>query len=325
MLIRKRLVLSMATVGMIVLCAGSVSGQVYPNKPIRVLAPEPGGGNEIVGRIVGQGLSVRLGQQFVIENRGAGGGVIAAGILQKAAPDGYTLMVYGPTIWLAQLLRKDVSYDVLKDFTPISLLTSAPSFIFVNASVPANSIKELIALAKAKPGALNYGASSAPGAATHLDMELFKSMAGVNIMRIGYKGSGPASIGLASGEVQMMIGSASLGMEQVKTGKVRVLAITSPKPSELAPGVPTVADSGLPGFETGSRVGLFGPGKMPKAIINRLSQEVVELMKQPDLRKRLLSIQVEPDGTTPEKFSEWLKGDMNKWGKIIKDAGIVEE
>ncbi len=306
-----------------VFAQSSVPGP-YPAKPIRMLAPEPGGGNEVAGRIVSQGLSARLGQQVVIDNRGAAGGTIAAGIVVKAAPDGYTMLVYGSSLWLAPFLRKNVTYDAIRDFTPISLAAEAPFFIFVHASVPAKTVKEFIALAKAKPGDLLYG-SAGSGAATHLAAELFKSMAGVNITRVAYKGSGQAANAMAGGEIQVMFGSASLGMAQVKTGRLRVLAVTTAKPSALAPGLPTVAASGLPGYEAGSMVGFFGPAKMPKALAARLSQEIKEVVKQPDVKEKFLSLAIEPVGTTPEEFVGLLRTDMAKWGKVIKEAGIIEE
>jgi tripartite-type tricarboxylate transporter receptor subunit TctC len=306
-----------------VFAQSSVPGP-YPAKPIRMLAPEPGGGNEVAGRIVSQGLSARLGQQVVIDNRGAAGGTIAAGIVVKAAPDGYTMLVYGSSLWLAPFLRKNVTYDAIRDFTPISLAAEAPFFIFVHASVPAKTVKEFIALVKAKPGDLLYG-SAGSGAATHLAAELFKSMAGVNITRVAYKGSGQAANAMAGGEIQVMFGSASLGMAQVKTGRLRVLAVTTAKPSALAPGLPTVAASGLPGYEAGSMVGFFGPAKMPKALAARLSQEIKEVVKQPDVKEKFLSLAIEPVGTTPEEFVGLLRTDMAKWGKVIKEAGIIEE
>ena len=295
-----------------VFAQSSVPGP-YPAKPIRMLAPEPGGGNEVAGRIVSQGLSARLGQQVVIDNRGAAGGTIAAGIVVKAAPDGYTMLVYGSSLWLAPFLRKNVTYDAIRDFTPISLAAEAPFFIFVHASVPAKTVKEFIALAKAKPGDLLYG-SAGSGAATHLAAELFKSMAGVNITRVAYKGSGQAANAMAGGEIQVMFGSASLGMAQVKTGRLRVLAVTTAKPSALAPG-----------YEAGSMVGFFGPAKMPKALAARLSQEIKEVVKQPDVKEKFLSLAIEPVGTTPEEFVGLLRTDMAKWGKVIKEAGIIEE
>jgi tripartite-type tricarboxylate transporter receptor subunit TctC len=317
----KAVSLSVAIAMSVAVVAGA---QEYPAKPIRMVAPEPGGGNEVAGRIVAQGLSGRLGQPVVMENRGAAGGTIAAAIVTKAVPDGYTLLVYGSTIWLAPYLRKKVDYDPLRDLTPITLEAEAPFFIFVHASVPAKTVKELIALAKARPGELNYGSAGA-GAATHLSAEMFKSMAGVDFTRIAYKGSGPASNALAGGEVQLMFGSASLGMAQVKAGRLRVLAITSAKPSALAPGVPTVASSGVPGYEAGSMVGLFGPAKMPRPLVNRLHREVVAVLNQQDVKDKFTSLAIEPVGNTPEQFLALLKTDMAKWGKLIKALGIVEE
>ena len=303
-----------------VFAQSSVPGP-YPAKPIRMLAPEPGGGNEVAGRIVSQGLSARLGQQVVIDNRGAAGGTIAAGIVVKAAPDGYTMLVYGSSLWLAPFLRKNVTYDAIRDFTPISLAAEAPFFIFVHASVPAKTVKEFIALAKAKPGDLLYG-SAGSGAATHLAAELFKSMAGVNITRVAYKGSGQAANAMAGGEIQVMFGSASLGMAQVKTGRLRVLAVTTAKPSALAPGLPTVAASGLPGYETVSRSGILAPAKTSMTIINRLHQEIVRAMTNPDVRETFFNGGADVVASTPAQFAAAIKSDMTRMGKVIKDAGI---
>lgn len=289
-----------------------------------MLAPEPGGGNEVAARIVAQGLAARLGQPVVMDNRGAAGGTIATGIVLKSAPDGYTLIGYGSSVWLAPFMRSDVKYDPLRDFTHISLAAMAPFFIYVNAAVPAKSVKELIALTKSRPGELRYG-SAGIGAATHLAAELFKSVAGVDIMRIAYKGSGLASNALLSGEIQMLFGSASLGMSQVKTGRLRVLGITTLKPSDLAPGVPTVADTGLPGYEVGSMVGIFGPAKMPRPLVERLSRDIAQVVKQPDVKEKFAALAIDPVGTTPDEFTAILKKDMAKWGKLIKDLGIREE
>jgi tripartite-type tricarboxylate transporter receptor subunit TctC len=289
-----------------------------------MIAPEPGGGNEVAGRIIAQALTDGLGQQIVVENRGAASGAIAGSMLAKAPPDGYTLLYYGSTIWLLPFLRKDVPFDPLRDFAPISLATVAPFFIYVHPSLPVKTVKELIALAKARPGELNYG-SAGSGAATHLSAELFNSMAGVKITRIAYKGSGLASTGLMANEVQLLFGSASLGLQAAKSGRLRVLAVASKEPSPLAPGVPTASASGLPGYEAASMSGMFAPAKTPRVLINRINGEIVRALASDEVKQRFLNAAIEAVGTSPEQFTAILKADMAKWEKVIKTLGIREE
>ncbi len=308
---------------MINLSAVAAMGDDYPRKPIRMLAPEPGGGNEVAGRIIALALTEGLGQQVVIENRGAAGGAIAGDILAKAAPDGYTLLYYGSSIWLLPFLRDHVPFDVMKDMAPVSLATVAPFFLFMHPSVPARSVKELIAYAKTHPAKLNYGSSGA-GAATTLSAELFKTMAGVDIVRVPYKGSGLAATGLVGNEVQLLFGSASLGLANAKAGRVLVLAVGSKNPSPLAPEVPTFAASGLPGYEAASMSGMFAPAKTPPAIIRKLNHEIVKALAKPEVKERFLNAAIEAVGSTPEEFGKIMRADMVKWGKVIKDAGIHE-
>ena len=303
--------------------AGSALAQTYPNKPIRMLAPEPGGGNEIAGRHIARALSTRLGQQFVIENRGAASGVIAGEIVARAAPDGSTVIYYGSTLWILPSLRDKVPFDPLKDFAPVSLATHAPFFLFMHPSVPANTLKELIALAKAKPGYLNY-ASAGSGAATHLSAELFKITAGVDITRIAYKGSSLAANGLLAGEVQIMFVSASVGLNQVKTGRLKALLVASAKPSPLAPEIPTSAAAGLPGYEAASISGMFAPAKTPEAIVRLLNREIVRALETPEVKEAFANVAIEAVGSTPEEFAAIVKSDMAKWSKVIKAAGIHE-
>ena len=299
------------------------SAQSYPAKPVRMLAPEPGGGNEVAGRMIARGLSEALGQPFVVENRGAASGAIAGEILAKAAPDGYTVLYYGSTIWLLPFLRERVPFDPMRDFAPISLATTAPFFLFAHPSLPVRSVKELIALAKAKPGELHYG-SAGSGAATHLSAELFKRAAGVDIMRVAYKGAGAAANALAAGEVQIMFASATLGLGFAKAGRLKVLGVASSRQSPLAPEVPTVAASGLPGFEAASMSGMFAPAKTPSALIRRLNQEILRVLERSDVKERFFAAGIEPIGSTPEEFTAVLRADQAKWGKLIRELGIRE-
>jgi tripartite-type tricarboxylate transporter receptor subunit TctC len=289
-----------------------------------MLAPEPGGGNEIAGRTIAQALTDGLGQAVVVENRGAASGAIAGEILARAAPDGYTVLYYGSTIWLLPFLRNQVPFDPLRDFAPVSLATRAPFYLFIHPAVPARDLKELIALAKASPGKLNYG-SAGSGAATHLAGELFKAVAGVDIVRVAYKGSGPAANALLAGEVQMMFVSGVVGLPHVRSGKLRALAIASAKPSPLAPEVPTTAAAGLPGYEASSMSGMFAPAKTPRAIVNLLSAEIVKALQRDDVKERFLQAGTDAVGSTPEEFAAVIRADMAKWSKVIRAAGIHED
>lgn len=317
------------SIGMTVLGAGVVcgqptstsSGQTFPSKPIRMLSSAPGGSSDVVARMIAPGLSANLGQQVIVDNRG---GFISVDILTKAPPDGYTLLYFGSSLWLAPFLRANVPYDPVKDFSPVALAVSAPTILVVHASVAATSVKELIALAKAKPGTLNY--SSGPsGSATHLAAELLKSMAGVSIVRIPYKGQGPALNALLGGEVQLTFPSAGSVMTHVKAGKIRALAITSSEPSALFPGLSALAAAGVPGYESVQMSGIFAPAKTPKPIVDRLNREIVRVLDSADVKERFASAGLEAVGGSPEQFAAKIKSEMIRMGKVIKDAGIREE
>jgi len=305
------------------LAASTAVAQSYPAKPIRMLAPEPGGGNEVAGRLIARGLSEALGQNVVVENRGTASGAIAGEIVAKAAPDGYTVLYYGSSIWLLPYLRDKVPFDPLRDFTPISLATSNPFFLFVHASVPARTAAELIAYAKSKPGELRFGAAGA-GAATRLSAELFNRMAGVDIMRVSYKGAGLAANALASGEVQVMFGSVGLGMAYAKAGRLKVLGAATSKPSALAPDVPTIASTGLPGFEAASLSGMFAPARTPPALVKRLNAEILRVLGRADLKERFFAAGIEPVGSSPEEFGAIVRAEQAKWGKLIRELEIRE-
>ena len=312
---RSRLVVRMVSVGALSLGMSMVSGQDFPSRPIRIVTSNVGGSSDFVARHIASGLTANLGQSVIVDNR-----AIPAEIVSKAPPHGHTLIVDGSSCWVAPLLQK-MPYDFMRDFSPITLAITQPNVLVVHPSVAANSVKELIALAKAKPGALNY-ASGNTGGSAHLAGELFKSMAGVNIVRVAYKGSALAITGLIGGETQLMITDTNIVAPHVKLGKLRALAVTTAQPSALAPGLATVSAAGLPGYESMGMSGLFAPTKTPGPIINRLSQETVRVLSVPDVKEKFFSVGSEVVGSSPEKFAAEIKADINRWSKVIKDAGI---
>jgi tripartite-type tricarboxylate transporter receptor subunit TctC len=316
------LLLSAAAMPLSAWTAQVVSGAAdYPHKAIRILTSEPGGSTDFLSRLIGSGISHAVGQPVVIDNRA---GIIAIETAAKALPDGYTLLHYGQVIWIMPFMQDKATYDPVRDFAPITLVVSSPNILVVHPSVAANSVKELIDLAKARPGEINY--SSAPaGASNHLAAELFRSMAGINIVRIPYKGTAPALTGLVSGQTQMMLPTALASMPHLKAGRLRALAVTTAQPSVLAPGLPTVSASGLPGYESVSSLGMLAPAKTPSAIIARLNQESVRAINQPDVRDKFLAAGATPVGSTPAEFAAVIKREMISMGKIIKDGAIKAE
>jgi tripartite-type tricarboxylate transporter receptor subunit TctC len=283
---------------------------------IRIVAPATGGGSDVVGRMIAPGLSAALGQQVIIDNRGA----IASEIVAKSAPDGYTLLVNGSPMWLLPVVRPATPWDATRDFAPITQAVSSPSMLVVHPSVPVKNVRELIALAKKNPGKLNYAAGTL-GAAPHLAGELFKSMAGVNIVRVAYKGSGPGLLGVMTGEVEFMFPGAASAWGYVKQGKLKSLGICSAQRSALFPGVPTVAESGLPGYESISPQALVAPAKTPAAIVNRLHQEIVRVLNSPDVKERFHNGGMEVVGNSPEQFAQAMKADIAR----VRKLGIHSE
>ena len=303
--------------------AGIAGAQTYPVKPVRIVAGAAAGAADIGARIIANGITGSLGQQIIIDNRG--GGTVPADLVAKAPADGYTLLYASSGMWLAPFLRDNLSYDPVKDFAPVTLATTAPNVLVVHPSVKAGSVKELIALLKANPGKLNYAASNIGGAA-HLAGELFKSMAGVDIVTVPYKGGGPANLGLISGEVQLMFATSGGVLPFIKAGKVRALAVSTPKPTPLFPELPTIAAAGgLPGYEIRSSNGLLAPAKTPEPIVRRLYQEVVQFMKQPAVQKKFFDEGADALASTPEEFAAVIRSDMAVLGKVIKVAGIRED
>jgi tripartite-type tricarboxylate transporter receptor subunit TctC len=284
-----------------------------------MIAAEAGGANDIPARLVAQGLTSRLGQTVVVENRP--GPVIAGDMLAKARPDGYTLLFYGSSIWLQPFLQDGVSWDPLKDFAPITLSSSSPNVLVVNNDLPVKSVQDLIALARAKPGTLNYGTASA-GSGNHLAAELFKRMTETNVVGIKYKGAAPALNDLIAGRIQFMFPAAASVAGHIKAGKLRALAVTSLKPSPLGPGLPTVASSGLAGYESRQVHGVFATAGTPAPIITRLNQDSVAYLALADTRTRFFDLGLETVGSTPEELSATVKSDMAVLGKLIKDLAI---
>jgi tripartite-type tricarboxylate transporter receptor subunit TctC len=311
-----RLVAWIIPVGLMVLGASAVSGQTYPSKPIRILTSAVGGSSDFASRQIAQGITESLGQPIIVDNRGNISGELAA----KAAPDGYTLLLDGFSFWIAPLVQA-MPYDPVRDFSAITLISTAPTILVVHPSVPVKSAEELIALAKAKPGELNY-ASSGAGSSQHLAVELFKAMAGVNIVHVPYKGGATLMIALIGGEVQLAFASTAMAAPHINSNRLRALAVTSAQPTALFPGLPTLAASGVPGYEFTATVALFAPAKTPEAIIDRLSRETVLFLNRAEVKKRFFNNGAETLGTSPAELAASVKSDLAKWGKVIKDAGI---
>ena len=316
-MLKPRIAAWMITVATMVFSTGMASGQSYPNKLVRIITSEPGGGLDFAARVIAPGLSDRLGQQVIVDNRGR----LASETAVKAPPDGYTILLNGSVHWLMPFLRDNVPWDPVKDFLPITWIAGSPNIIVVHPSLPVRSVKELIALAKARSGEINYS-SGGIGGSNHLAGELFRAMAGVDIVHVPFKGTGPALNGLFSGEVQVMFPNAGSVMPHVKSGRLRALAITSAQPSALAPSLPTVAASGVPGYDAEARFAVFAVAKTPGTIVKRLSQEIVAELKRPEVTERFLNTGSVVVASSPDELEAMVKSEMNRMGKVIKDAGI---
>ena len=295
--------------------------QNYPSKPLRIVTSGVGGAGDVTSRLIAQGIAPLLGQQVIVDNRASG--PIPVDVAVKAPADGYTLLVYGSTVWLGPYLRSNAP-DPLRDFTPVTLAATAPNILVVHPSLPVKTVKELIALAKAKPGALNYATTGA-GSSPHLAAELFKAMAGVDMVRISYKGAGAALTDLIGGQVQLTFATASSVTPHLNSGRLRALGVSSPRPSVLLPGLTTIAAAGLPGYESQSMQGVFAPAGVPSAILQRLNQDIVRFLHSAEAKEKFLAVGVEIAGTTPEAFAAAMKAEMSRMGKVIRDAGIRED
>ena len=324
---RPHVVLLPVLAGLMCLNAGEVSaqgagsGQAYPTKPIRIVTSPAGGGGDFTARLIAQAISGPLGQPVIIDNRGPG--FIPGEVASKAPPDGYTLLVNGSTLWVFPLLRK-APYDPVRDFAPIAVAERTVFIVAVHPSMPAKSIKELISLAKARPGELNYGSGSV-GSTNHLGVALFASMAGINIVHVPSKGPQLAITAQIGGETQLTIFDAGLLLPHVKSGRLRALAVTSADPSVLVPGVPTVAASGIPGYQATGTTAVLAPANTPTAIITRLNEEIVRGLNRPEIKQQFLNAMVETVASSPEQLAATMKSDMAKMSKVIQDAGIKVE
>ncbi len=303
--------------------ASAQSTENYPARPIRMIVPWPAGGwTDILARVVAQKLHEPLGQPVVIDNRGGAAGMIGAELAAKAAPDGYTMIMATNSIVLVPSVYTKVPYDVAKDFAPITLLTSTPYVLLVHPSVPARSVKELIALAKARRGQLNYS-SSGTGTAPHLGMELFKKVAGIEMTHIPHKGSVPSLNDVLAGHVSATMINPTIALPQVKAGKSRALAVTAEKRlMSAAPDIPTLAEAGVPGAEVGSWSGCLAPAGTPQTIVRRFHTEIARILGEPDVQSRLKTEGAEHVGMGPEEFSAYIKEEVTKWAKVVKQAGL---
>ena len=313
----KRLLLAIA-----LLAPFWAAAQPYPSKPIHFVVPYPPGGPlDTVARLVGQKVSESVKEPLIVENKPGAGGNIGADLVAKAAPDGYTLLMGAvATHAINPTLYASIPYDARKDFIPVTQIASTPNVLVVNPSLPVHDVHEFIAYAKAHPGELNFGSGST-GSAGHLAGELFKSMAGVDMTHVPYKGAAPAMTDLIGGRLQLMFDNLASSLVQIKAGKVRALAVTTAKRTELAPDLPSIAESGLPGFDINTWFGLFVPAGTPPAVVRRLHDEFAKALAAPDVREKMLALGAEPVGSTPEQFAAYIGSEAAKYAKLVKASG----
>ena len=317
-----KIMLKAGMLAAMVITAQTVPAAEWPDKPIRVILSVPAGATpDVTARLVFPGLSQQLGVSLVADNRAGGGGVIGAEIAAKSAPDGYTLFISSPgALTILPHMRKGIPYDTIRDFVPVSLISIGPFVLMTHPSVPARNIRELIALAKAQPGKLNY-ASAGNGVANHLAGELFKQMAGVDIVHVPYKGAPQAVTDVLAGHMNMMFNSVAPIVAHIKSGKIRVLGIASLQRSPQLPDLPTISESGVPGFEAVNWFGLFAPAKTPRAIINRVNGALVKTVRSPELQAQFIALGADPVGSTVEEFIAFVKRDMEKYEKVVRISG----
>jgi tripartite-type tricarboxylate transporter receptor subunit TctC len=308
------------------LSAGSALAQSYPARPIRLVIPFPAGGaTDIVTRAIAVKLADALAQPVVVDNKPGAGGAIGSDLVAKAAPDGYTiLLTTTSTHSVGPALNPRLPYNVERDFIPVTHVADATNVLIVSQAVPAKSVRELVALAKAKPGGLAFG-SSGTGTIVHLSGELFKSLAGVDLLHVPYKGTQLAIPDVISGQVALIFDNIASALPHVRAGKVRALAVTSAKRSSLLPELPTMIEAGVPGYVSDTYFGVFTPAGTPREIVTRLNQELNRVIQQPDLRERFANQGIEPVGGTPEQFAQVIRSETAKWGKVIRDAGVKVE
>lgn len=317
-----RIVCLTVALGAVVAAAPAFPQQQYPAKPIRLIVPlAPGGPSDILARTVAAKLTEAIKQTVVVDNRPGAGGTVGADIAAKSPPDGYTMILVSTSYSINASLYPKLPYNTLKDLTAVTMLAAAPYILTVHPSLPAKSLKQLLALAKARPGEMNY-ASGGSGTGPHLAMEVLKQRAGINIVHIPYKGAGPALNDLVAGHVQLQMVNMIAGLPLVKAGRIRALAVSTAKRSDAAPEIPTIAESGVPGFDEGGQHGIMVPAGTPREIISRLHQEIVKVVQSPEIRSRLASEGAAVAGTTPEQYAKVIRSDVEKWARIIKDLGL---
>ncbi len=305
--------------------AATSPAQAYPNRPIRMVVAIPSGsGTDTVARLIAQGLSERLGRQVVVENRPGAGTIIGNEIVAKAKPDGYTLLVNGAALTISPAMYKKIPYDTLHDFAPITVAVFTPNLLAVHPSVPAKSVQEMIALAKARPGQILFS-SGGRGTNSHLATELFASMAQIRLVHVPYKGSTPGVIDLMAGHVALMTNSVATLLAHVRSGKLRALGVASRRRVAAAPEIPTIAEAGLPGYESVQWSGLLAPAGTPQEIIARLHRETVAILRAPDMRERLAGDGSELVANSPEEFAAFIKAELVKWAAVVKATGITPE
>jgi tripartite-type tricarboxylate transporter receptor subunit TctC len=299
------------------------SAEIYPNKPIRMVCPSaPGGTTDLVARLVAQKLTEAWGQQVIVDNRPGAGGVIGTELTAKSAPDGHTMMIGTITSHaINPALHKKLSFDPVRDFQPVSLIVSSPQVLAVHPSLPVKTVKDLIALSKAKPGSINYG-SAGTGNSSHLVVELFKSMTGANLYHIPYKGSGPAINGLVGREVQMIITGVVALYPHIKSGRLRAVAVTSAKRVGALADTPTIIESGVPKFDVNSWFGVFMPAGAPKPVVNKANAEIRKMLSVPEVSQRLIDMGADPASSSPEELAAYVESELARWGKVVRDTGI---
>lgn len=309
-----------------VLLSSAVCAQTYPDKSVRVVVPfPPGGAADIVGRAITQKLTDALGKSFLVDNRSGAGGVLGADLAAHAAPDGYTLLfASSSSLSVSPHIMSKPPYDPLRDFAPVVLIGHTPNLLVTHFSVPAKSVRQLIALAKARPGELVF-ASNGTGSLGHLTMELFMQRAGIKMLHVPYRGGAPAMIDTVAGNTSVLFAAFSTVYAQVRAGKLRALAVTSARRIQAAPELPTVAEAALPGFESTQWWGIYGPAGLPAGIVGKLNEQVNKILGNADIRQRLAADATEPLGGSPADLAAYLKADYERWGKVVRDAGIRAE
>jgi tripartite-type tricarboxylate transporter receptor subunit TctC len=302
--------------------ASAQSPDAWPSKPVRFILPfPPGGGTDILGRLVAERLTANLGQPVVTENRGGAGGNVGAEAAAKSAPDGYTIVLVAPSLAISPSLYSKLNYDPVKDFAPVSLVATVPNVMVTHPSLPAKTLAEFIQLAKNKPGEMNFG-SGGSGTSNHLAGELFNIVAGVKLVHVPYKGVNLAMNDVLSGRIQLVVIGIPAAAPHIKAGRLRALALVAPQRSSVLPEVPTVAEAGLPKFEVTTWYGILAPAGTPKAIVSRLNAELVKIMHAPETKERLDAMATDPVTSTPEEFAGLIRREIAKWAEVVRDAGL---